>query len=103
MKDCVKNWLTGQFGDDEATITEIFAEYVRSTEEQLGAADRAFAAQDFPGLDRIAHTLKGNALMIGDQESADAAIALRDTAKASSVEGCQAAIARVREVFAASH
>ena len=102
MKDCVKKWLTEQFGDDETIIADVFAEYVRATPEAISQADQAFAAADFPELDRIAHTLKGNALMIGDQESADAAILLRDAAKALDADGCRAAIVRIREVFAAA-
>lgn len=83
MKDDARQWLNEQFGGDEETIAAVWEEYLNSSTEKLAEGRAALAAFDFPLLDRIAHTLKGNALMVGDQQFAAAGIALRDAAKAS--------------------
>ena len=93
MKDDARQWLNEQFGGDEETIAAVWGEYLASSSEKIGEALAALAAFDFPLLDRIAHTLKGNALMVGDQVSAAAAIALRDAAKASDPTAAEKAIA----------
>lgn len=83
MTKQVEAWLTEQFGGDRETMDMIYGEYLTATADQLEKGRAARAAGDYPLLDRIAHTLKGNALMVGDQLSADAAIALRDASKIS--------------------
>ena len=95
MKESIKNWLHGQFGDDEAIIGEIYAEYLNSAGEKLAETDAALAAADYPQLDRLAHTFKGNALMVGDQEFADAAYELRNASKISDGPACAAAVAKL--------
>ena len=45
------------------------------------AADAARTEGAWDKLDRVAHTVKGNSLAVGDQQMADAAIALRGAAK----------------------
>ena len=80
MKECCKAYLDGQFGGDADVIAEIYGEYASSVREKAGEAQSALAAADWPRLDKIAHTVKGNALAAGDAETADAAIALRKAA-----------------------
>lgn len=77
MKECCKTYLNEQFGGDADVIGEIYGEYVTSVREKLGEAESALAAADWPRLDKIAHTIKGNALAAGDTETADTAIELR--------------------------
>ena len=90
MKECCKKYLIEQFGDDDI-IGEIYGEYASSAIEKTGEATAALAAEDWASLDRVAHTLKGNALASGDTEMADTAIALRkasalkDSAEAASL------------------
>ena len=98
MKESVRSWLIQQFGD-ESVAEEIYAEYRRSTAPKFDEAAAALAAGDFVQLDRIAHALKGNALMVSDQEALDAALALRDAAKAGDAAAAAAAAARARAVF----
>lgn len=81
MKECCKKYLDEQFGGDEEVVGEIYAEYVSSMGEKSGELERAFAAKDWVAVDRAAHAVKGNALAVGDQDVADAAIALRGAAK----------------------
>lgn len=81
MKECCRKYLTEQFGDDTEVVDAIYAEYVSSIGAKMAEADAALAAGAWEALDRAAHTIKGNALAAGDQQMADAAIALRNAAK----------------------
>lgn len=80
MKECCRKYLDEQFGGDDDVVREIYAEYVSSAKEKIAEAGAALAAADWTMLDRVAHTVKGNALAAGDEEMANTAIALRKTA-----------------------
>lgn len=95
MKDDVRQWLNEQFGGDEETIAAVWDEYLNSAAEKIAEGRAALAAFDFPLLDRIAHTLKGNALMVGDQASVAAGVALRDAAKASDPTAAERALDQI--------
>ena len=81
MKECCRTYLNELIGDDAATVDAIYAEYVTSIGAKIGEADAALAADAWDTLDRVAHTVKGNSLSVGDQQMADTAIALRSAAK----------------------
>lgn len=83
MKDSIRKWLTEQFGEEEELIQGIYLEYVSSSVTKAAELEGALTSSDWEQVDRIAHTLKGNALMTGDQEVADKAIALRAASKAA--------------------
>lgn len=100
MKAEIREWLVGQFGTDVDVIAEIYAEYVKSSHEKVVELDRALADGDLARVDRIAHTLKGNALMTGDRETADAAIALRQAALGGDAGACAAHAGTVRSLVA---
>lgn len=91
MKESCRQYLNEQFGGDTAIVGEIYDEYVSSTREKTTEAAAALAAEEWTPLDRIAHTLKGNALAAGDTDMAETAIALRqavalkDSAEAASL------------------
>lgn len=95
MKENARRWMAEQFADDADTIAMVWNEYLTETAAKIDAARAALAAEDYPLLDRLAHTLKGNALMVGDQELALAAVALRDAAKASDSDGCDTCIGNI--------
>lgn len=69
MKACVKQWLSEQMpGVEESMYASIYDEYTATAKrlvEEIAASDKA------------AHTLKGNAMMVGDTPMAETAIALR--------------------------
>ena len=98
MKEIVKSYLLREFGD-EALAQEIYAEYRSSTLPKIEESAQALSAGEFELLDRAAHALKGNALMIGDPDALAAALALRDAAKAGDAVAGAAALARVRAVY----
>ena len=62
-------------------MNAIYAEYVASIGIKTAEADAALAAGAWDTLDKVAHTVKGNSLAAGDQQMADAAIALRSAVK----------------------
>lgn len=83
MKDSIRKWLTEQFGEEEELIQGIYLEYVSSSVTKITELEAALTESNWDQVDRIAHTLKGNALMTGDKEIADTAIALRVASKAA--------------------
>lgn len=68
MKECIVKWLTEQFGDDDNLIAEVYAEYKNTLAQHLGELAEARVAGDAVKIDRILHTIKGSAAMVGDTE-----------------------------------
>ena len=95
MKQCCKDYLSEQFGDDEDVVNEIYGEYVRSVGEKIGELKAAAAKTDWVLVDRIAHAMKGNALAAGDPEMSEAAIGIRKSAALKDDAACQAGIERL--------
>lgn len=98
MKECCRVYLDEQFGGDAEVIGEIYDAYVSSVGEKLGDAESARAANDWDRLDRIAHTIKGNALAAGDGAMAETAIALRKASALRDPGEADALISRLREL-----
>ena len=92
MKECCSQYLNEQCGGDAAIVGEIYAEYASSTREKITEATAALAAEEWTPLDRVAHTLKGNALAAGDGEIAQIGIELRQAALQQDGERCAALI-----------
>lgn len=88
MKQCCKDYLMEQFGDEDA-VKEIYDEYAKSVREKLPELEAALAAGNWTALDSLAHAVKGNALATGDTDSANVAIALRTAAKMSDKESAR--------------
>ena len=81
MKLCCKQYLDEQFGGDADMVNEIYAEYASSMKDKAQDAVVALAGASWEILDRVAHTIKGNALAAGDNEMAQLGIELRQAAK----------------------
>ena len=81
MKECCRKYLNEQLGDNAEVVEAIYAEYVVSIGAKMAEADAALAAGAWNALDKVAHTVKGNSFAVGDQQMAEAAIALQDSAK----------------------
>ena len=96
MKECCKVYLDDQFGGDADIIKEIYDEYVSSLNVKLGEADAARANGEWDKLDKIAHTIKGNALAAGDSAMAETAIALRKACALKDADESDVLIARLR-------
>jgi len=95
MKECCRKYLEEQFAGDADVMAEIYGEYVSSVSAKVVEAGTALASGEWVLLDRIAHTVKGNALAVGDAEMAETAIALRKTAALKDVAESKALIARL--------
>ncbi|MBR4651721.1 MAG: Hpt domain-containing protein [Kiritimatiellae bacterium] len=98
MKECCKTYLNEQFGDDEAVVNEIYGEYVSSVRVKIMEATTALTGSTWQQLDRVAHTVKGNALAAGDNEMADVAIQLRNAAQLQDAAQARELIARLGEL-----
>ena len=98
MKECCVAYMSEQFGNDAGLVKEIYGEYVSSVRVKLREAESALATGEWTQLDRVAHTIKGNALTAGDNEMAQVAIELRSAAQLHDSEKTTALIARLREL-----
>ncbi|MBQ9343754.1 MAG: Hpt domain-containing protein [Kiritimatiellae bacterium] len=100
MKSCCREYLEKQFPGDDGVVEEIYGEYCSAMREKLSEMSQSLAQSDWEGLDRLAHTVKGNSLWVGDTEMAEVAIELRGAAKSSDAAKAEACIARLREIAA---
>ena len=98
MKECCKVYLDEQFGGDADVMAEIYNEYVSSVKEKIEEAGVKLAAADWTTLDRIAHTIKGNALAAGDAETANVAIELRKAAALADASLSASLIDKIKEL-----
>jgi HPt (histidine-containing phosphotransfer) domain-containing protein len=98
MKACCKAYLDEQFGGDEEVVTEIYNEYVDSAKTKIDEAKKAIADKEWQPLDKIAHTIKGNALAAGDEEMANIAIELRSAAHLQDEGTATTLVARLEEL-----
>ncbi len=96
MKACCTTYLNEQFGGDAAVMGEIYREYVDSIREKQQEAVKDLAAGEWSLLDRVAHTIKGNALATGDNEMAQVAINLRSAAQLQDREQAATLITRIQ-------
>ena len=97
MKQCCKDYLMEQFGDEDV-VKEIYAEYAKSLGEKLPELEAALAAENWTALDSLAHAVKGNALATGDTDSANVAIALRTAAKMSEKENARSLLDKLKQL-----
>ena len=97
MKQCCKDYLMEQFGDEEV-VNEIYAEYAKSASEKIPELEAALAAENWSSLDQLAHAVKGNALATGDTDFANVAVSLRIAAKMSEKETARALLDKLKEL-----
>lgn len=97
MKQCCKEYLMEQFGDEDV-VNEIYAEYANSIQEKLPEIEAALAAEDWDLLDRLAHAVKGNALAAGDTAISETAIAMRAAAKMSEKNSAASLLTNLKEL-----
>ena len=97
MKQCCKNYLMEQFGDEEV-VKEIYAEYAKSVQEKIPELEAALKSENWSSLDQMAHAVKGNALATGDNDTANVAVALRIAAKMSEKDTSRALLYKLEEL-----
>ena len=90
MKEWFSKHLSEQLGiDDPEVQREFFAEYRTSAAEMLEEMHRAIGQNEMAQLRRLAHSLKGSALMIGDESMRDLALILEDYCEAADMPNCK--------------
>ena len=97
MKQCCKDFLMEQFGDEDV-VKEIYAEYVSSIHEKVPEIEAALTAENWTALDPLAHALKGNALATGDNAVAEVAISMRSAAKMADKAAAQSLCDKLKEL-----
>ena len=99
MKESVKLWLGEQMaGLDDATLGDIYSEYAETAGKLYAElSEKRAAGASFDDVDRVAHTLKGNALMVGDQALFEAVQAWRLVGDQALFEAVQAWRGAIRE------
>ncbi len=100
MKASCKRFLNEQFDNDPDVVAEIYAEYVSSLKDKIGEIAEAAEGSRWELLDGLAHTVKGNALVAGDEETAETAIAMRSAAKLKETERVRQLLGRLQELAA---
>ena len=95
MKQCCEKYLMEQFGDDLDIVCEIYAEYTSSLALKVVELKNAIDSEDWTQVDRLAHTVKGNALAAGDEDVATVAIELRKTAALKDAAQCRTLLAKI--------
>lgn len=100
MKASCEAFLNEQFNHETDVVREIYAEYTGSIREKIGEIAGALDGAQWDLLDRLAHTVKGNALVAGDEETAEVAIAMRSAAKLHDAEEGRKLLGRLQELAA---
>ena len=89
MKQSIRDWLAQQFGEDEALCTELYSQYSADMAAGVKALQEFAETGDIASMVPKAHALKGIALMIGDEETAELCLMLERVCK----QGDKAALA----------
>ena len=100
MKEICRKYLNSQFGGDADVVNEIYGEYAAAAREKADEASAALSAGEWQSLDRIAHTIKGNALAVGDSEMSDTAISLRQAAVLKDAAASAPLVERIKALTA---
>jgi|GEM_PF-5773628 len=88
--------------EDPEILQEIYEEYKGTASGLLEELKTKFNANDpFDVVDKTAHTLKGNALMVGDQELFDIVQAWRGNLKDGKRDECANALPAIEQLVLA--
>ena len=98
MKNTVCNYLTEHLELDPETTEMLYESFAETVSGQLESGRRQMAENDFPGLRRSAHTIKGCAANVGAVEISSAAQTLENAAAAADAAGCAAAFRTLESV-----
>jgi len=101
MKDTIRNWLTEQFGADEALFAELYQQYSADMKARAAGLDALLAAGDAAALGEEGHAMKGMALQMGDTELSEPCMALQNVGRAGDVDGCAALVKKISAAVAA--
>jgi HPt (histidine-containing phosphotransfer) domain-containing protein len=103
-KECVINRavfddLLSSVGGDTAFLEELIDTYLADSVGLMAQMRESLAGNDLDGFRRAAHSLKSNSANFGATDLAAQARELEMMARAGSLEGADAKVAAVEEVF----
>jgi len=101
MKDSIRNWLTEQFGADDALLTELYDQYAQEMKASAAEIETLLAASDVAALGERGHAMKGMALQIGDADLSDPCKRLQDAGRAGNLSDCAALVPQICAAVAA--
>jgi len=101
MKDSIRNWLAGQFGEDEALFDELYGQYASDMKALAQELQGLLSAGDTATIGERGHAMKGMALQMGDTEVADPCKNLQDAGRAGNLADCTALIPTICAAVAA--
>ncbi len=101
MKEEIIAYLKEQVGDDKELLDSLYAEYCTTVTEYVEALKAALPKGDFTELKRLAHTLKGSSVMVGDTDMNAHALAFENGAKAENLAICQAELLELEKLLLA--
>ena len=97
MKSCVAKWLEEQFAGDAGMVEAVYAEYRKTLLDLLGRLRTARQADDSVAVDRVLHTIKGSAAMVGDDETSRLAAEARQVIDVAELDLREAALKKLAE------
>ena len=83
MKQKIRDWLTQQFGNDEALFAELYSQYEGDMKSGIETLQTGFKDGDIAAMAQKAHALKGISLMIGDEDVSALCLTLERACKAN--------------------
>ena len=98
MHDAVHNYLLKQVGDEDL-LQEIYAEFLTSFRTGLDAFRAAMEDQNQERMRRAAHTLKGNASIVGETAMKQLAIDMENGVIAQKHDVYQNALDQLEDAF----
>lgn len=101
MKESVEKWLKEQMPDEGADILQgIYEEYQSTAANLLAELKTQFATNvPFEIVDKTAHTMKGNALMVGDVELFEVVQEWRGNLKLGKRAECEEALPKIEQLI----
>lgn len=97
MKACVAKWLEEQFAGDAGMVEAVYAEYRKTLLDLMDKLRAARQTGDSVAVDRVLHTIKGSAAMVGDNETSNLAAEARQVLDVAGLDLREAALKRLAE------
>jgi len=88
IKESIRNWLTQEFGSDEALINELYAQYAADMRSRATGLHAYFVSGNVTALGEEGHAMKGMALQMGDRELSELCLRLQNSGRAGDQAGC---------------
>lgn len=99
-KETAEQYLKAQLSvQDEETVREIYQEFQMVFARNLSAAGKALDEGDCTRLGSFAHTLKGDAAIVGLQNLKSLAMSLQEQSRKGDTENCRELLKQLTALF----